>query len=82
MGAGASTLDSLVDFLKRKADLSILVSRSTPAQNPLSGVASTHIRIVEKNGTIFAMSEKPWSELYAMVPGRRSNPGLQLERVV
>jgi KaiC/GvpD/RAD55 family RecA-like ATPase len=80
--AGAGTQEPLIDFLKRKADLSILVSRSTPAQNPLSGIASTHIRIVEKNGTIFAMSEKPWSELYAMVPGRRSNPGPQLERVV
>jgi hypothetical protein len=48
----------------------------------LSGIASTHIMIVEINGTIFAMSEKPWSELYAIVPGRRSSPGLQLERVV
>jgi len=80
--AGAAAIDSLIDFLRRRADLSILVSRSKPAQNPLSGIASTHIRIVEINGTIFVMSEKPWSEMYAMVPGSRSRPGLQLERVV
>jgi len=80
--AGAAAIDSLIDFLRRRADLSILVSMSKPAQNPLSGIASTHIRIVEINGTIFVMSEKPWSEMYAMVPGSRSRPGLQLERVV
>jgi KaiC/GvpD/RAD55 family RecA-like ATPase len=81
-GAAGAASDSLIDFLKRKADLSILASRSKPAQSPLSGIASTHIKIVEINGTVFAMSEKPWSELYAMVPGKRSSPGLQLERVV
>jgi hypothetical protein len=81
-GASGAASDSLIDFLKRKADLSILASRSKPAQSPLSGIASTHIKIVEINGTVFATSEKPWSELYAMVPGKRSSPGLQLERVV
>jgi len=80
--AAVAPQDTLIDFLTRRADLSILVSRSGPAQNPVSGIASTHIRIVEISGTIFATSEKPWSELYAMVPGKRSSPGLQLERVV
>jgi KaiC/GvpD/RAD55 family RecA-like ATPase len=81
-GPPGATQDALIDFLRRKADLSIFVSRSKSVQNPLSGIVSTHIRIVEINGTVFAMSEKPWSELYAMVPGRRSAPGMQLERVV
>src|SRR5207253_438670 len=80
--AAVAPQDTLIDFLKRRADLSVLVSRSRPAENPVSGIASTHIRILEISGTIFATSEKPWSELYAMVPGRRSSPGMQLERVV
>jgi KaiC/GvpD/RAD55 family RecA-like ATPase len=78
----AGAQETLMDFLKKRADLSIFVSRSKPAENPVSGIAATDIRIVEINGTIFAMAEKPWSELYALVPERRSSQGLQLERVV
>lgn len=75
-------LQRMIDFLKRYVDLSILVSRSGPAQSPFSRMVATHIKIVEINGTLFAMSEKPWSELYAIVPEESGNPGLRLERVV
>jgi len=35
------------------------------------------------DGTIFLMLEKPWSELYAMVPEERpAGAPIQLERVV
>lgn len=81
--AGPVAIESLIDLLKRSADLTIVVARSNLAHQPLSGIVSTHIRIVEINGTVFAMSEKPWSELYAIVPERKSgNPGIRLERVV
>jgi KaiC/GvpD/RAD55 family RecA-like ATPase len=80
---GPSALESLTDFLRGSAELSILVSRSKPGQNPISGLVSAHIRIVDINGTLFVMLEKPWSELYAMVPERQSgDSGIQLERVV
>lgn len=79
----ADVLGSVVDFLKRSAELTILVSRSRPAQHPFPAVVSTHIKILDIDGTLFLMSEKPWSELYAMVPERPDgNPGVQLERVV
>jgi KaiC/GvpD/RAD55 family RecA-like ATPase len=80
---GPSALESLTDFLRGSAELSILVSRSRPSQYPISGFVSTHIRIVEINGTLFVMLEKPWSELYAMVPDLEpGGAGIQLERVV
>jgi KaiC/GvpD/RAD55 family RecA-like ATPase len=80
--AGHAALEPLVDLLKRNTELSILVSTSQPVQAPLSGMVSTHLRITEMSGTIFAMSEKPWSELYALVPRGSGNATPQLERVV
>ena len=70
--------ESLMDFLRRRAELSILVTRSG---HPLSGIVSTHLRIIDLGGTLFVMSEKPWSELYAVVPGPGAG-GMSLERVV
>jgi KaiC/GvpD/RAD55 family RecA-like ATPase len=81
--ANPAGLDPLFDLLKRKSELSILVSKSSPARAPLSAIASTHLKITEINGTLFAMSEKPWSELYALVSRKPSgNATVQLERVV
>ncbi len=85
--SGASTaangLEPLVDLLKHSAELTMLVSRSRPAQHPFPAVVSTHIKILDIDGTLFLMSEKPWSELYAMVPVRPAgNAGVQLERLV
>jgi KaiC/GvpD/RAD55 family RecA-like ATPase len=79
---GPAALEQLVDFLRRNSELSILASQSNPARAPLSGMASTHLRITEIHGTVFAMSEKPWSELYAFVPRGSGNANPQLERVV
>jgi KaiC/GvpD/RAD55 family RecA-like ATPase len=80
---GPTAMASLADFLRGSAELSILVSRSKPSQYPTSGFVAAHIRIVDIDGTLFVMLDKPWSELYAMVPERQpGDSGIQLERVV
>jgi KaiC/GvpD/RAD55 family RecA-like ATPase len=80
--ANSISLESIIDF-QSGAALAILISKSKPAKHPLSGVVRTHLRIAEMYGTLFAMSEKPWSELYALVSERQSGKmNLQLERVV
>lgn len=80
---GPSALESLTAFLGESAEFSILVSRSKPDQRPISGLVSAHIRIVDINGTLFVTSEKPWSELYAIVSERESGKAaIRLERVV
>ena len=76
-------LESLTEYLRGSAEFSILVSRSKPAEQSLSGLVSAHIKVLEIDGTIFLMLEKPWSELYAMVPEERpASAPMQLERVV
>ncbi len=83
VSAGPAALEPLANLLRNGAELSIVISRSRPGQDPLSGIVSTHMKILSIGGTLFTMSEKPWSELFAMVPvGRAGNAAMQLERVV
>jgi len=80
---GSFGLEPLVDLLKSTAEVSILVSRSKPGEDQVSGAASAHLKMLDMNGTLFVMPEKPWSELYAMVPELRNGKAVvQLERVV
>lgn len=81
--ARPTALESLIGTLKSRVELCILLSKSNPAQQPQSGIVSTHLKISEINGTLFATSEKPWSELYAMVSENGPGSGsMRLERVV
>lgn len=74
--------EAAINFLKGSAELTILLTRSNPGQQALAGPVSAHIKIVEINGTLFALSEKPWSELYAITTARRGTGAIELERVV
>lgn len=80
--AGGVDAESVVNFLKGSAELSFVVARSNTAPQSLSGLVSAHIKISDINGTLFAMSEKPWSELFAIVSARGPKDGMELERAV
>ncbi|MGH9919694.1 MAG: RAD55 family ATPase, partial [Nitrososphaerales archaeon] len=47
---GLTTMTSLTDFLRRSAELSIIVARSKPSPDPIFGFVSAHVRIVDING--------------------------------
>ncbi len=65
------------------ADMTILLERNHESDSPAARNASTHLRFVEIEGTLFVQSIHPWSSLYAVVPGATGgNPMMTIEPVV
>ncbi len=66
-----------------RADLTILLGGTEALDKKAGERASTHLRLLEIEGTLFVECRMPWSSLYGVVPeASGGNPMIRLEQVV
>jgi KaiC/GvpD/RAD55 family RecA-like ATPase len=64
-------------------DMTIVLGRPSPGSASFTKEASTHLRFIVIEGTLFAECLLPWSSLYGVIPGTTGgNPMMTLEPVV
>jgi KaiC/GvpD/RAD55 family RecA-like ATPase len=88
--AGANGLDGLEKSVleipgeeSAKADLSIVIERSGEIGAGKSKTVSTHLRLLDIDGTLFVECETPRSPLFGVIPSRTAgNPTIALEPLV
>ena len=74
---------SLLEFIKSNSELSFLNTRHLENEEQISQRSETILRFFIKNDTMFLQSQKPWSQLFALVPIKfEENASLSLEPVV
>lgn len=63
---------------EKPAELAIVVAATGDLDMETQQSASTHIRLVNIEGTLFMESELPWSSLYALVPAKDGEKAMTL----
>ncbi len=84
-GAMKKQIRQLIESIKSKADLFILVTRHSQdnIQEKMSKISDMYLNVSEINGTLFLKSKIPWSHLYAIVTDRNYGyPNISLEPIV
>jgi KaiC/GvpD/RAD55 family RecA-like ATPase len=81
-GAGNRVWKGTVEALQSRAELTVVLGRPRLKWGAAGG-ATTRLRLLEIEGTLFVRGEVPWSPLFGVIPGMTAgNPMMQLEPVV
>jgi len=74
---------SFTEFIKSNTNLSFLISRHLGIEKQITEKSDLVLRFFLKDDTMFLQSQKPWSQLFAVVPSKNEeNADIHLEPIV